>query len=245
MMILTSLQNYSSATICTFVTQRDPDRQKSSVLLQTLWKCKTREVSRLTTTKTDVSYLFSEATEGWSSTRMQRKMQQQQLHCLSGKQQVLRDQLWKPLSEYKHKSEIQSGNTPHFFVWNSSSSTPTPTPRVLKENSFAEQKFPTIQKETTHFILEKKKKKSCQRRRDRKICQHAQSPFHNYNGKVSLLGLNEEVQALSDMNCLTTPQLWSIQSLTKFHIQIPAYFTPMFSLTCGECILTPFRILSK
>lgn len=115
-----------------------PWQTKSSVLLQTLWKCKTREVSRLTTTKTNVSWLFSEATEGWSSTRMQRKMQQQQqLHCLSGKQQqVLCNQLWKPLSEYKHNSEIQSGSTPHFFIWavwkNSSSPTPISTLWVYK-----------------------------------------------------------------------------------------------------------------
>lgn len=79
----------------------------------------------------------------------------------------------------------------------------------LKENSLAEQKFPTLQKETTYFTL-KKEKKNCQRRWDTKICQPSQSLFHNYNGKVSLLGLNEEVQVLSDVNCLATPHLWSI-----------------------------------
>lgn len=145
MMILTSLQNYSSATICTFVTQRDPDRQKSSVLLQTLWKCKTREVSRLTTT--DVSWLFSEATEGWSSTKMQRKMQQQ--HCLSGKQQqVLCDQCWKPLGEYKHNSEIQSGNTPTSSYGQCAETLlhrlQSLFHECLKENSLTEQKFPTV-----------------------------------------------------------------------------------------------------
>lgn len=165
MMILTSLQNYSSATICTFVTQRDPDRQKSSVLLQTLWKCKTREVSRLTATKTDVSWLFSEATEGWSSTRMQRKMQQQQLHCLSGKQQqVLCDQVWKPLGEHKDKSEIQSGNTPHFFlraVWrNSSSTTPIPTPRVSKREFSCRKEIPYCTERNNLLHTAKKKKKN-------------------------------------------------------------------------------------
>lgn len=109
-----------------------------------------------------------------------------------------------------NNSEVQSGNTPHFFIWavwrNSSSSTPIPTPRVALQNrnSLLYRK----KKLTLHW--KKKKNPKAAKEDETQKSVNFPSLFHNYNGKVSLLGLNEEVQAFSVMNSLATPHLWSI-----------------------------------
>lgn len=79
-----------------------------------------------------------------------------------------------------NNSEVQSGNTPHCFIWavwrNSSSSTPIPTPPVSKRGLPCRTEIPYCTERKNWLYTEKKKKsKSCQRRWDTKICQLSQS----------------------------------------------------------------------
>lgn len=76
----------------------------------------------------------------------------------AAQQQVLCDQLWKPLHEHKQISEIQTGNTPHFFTWvawRQLHLLQSLLQESLREISPAEQKFCTVQHKITYFTLKK------------------------------------------------------------------------------------------